>query len=264
MNKYNQMNGLMFGLLIILFMGCNSEKHSTGVMPKGPQVLGGTSMKTANTQSEKINRLNIFINQVGYLTRGTKKFVVESNIDPLQPAFYIRNTVSGTRSFQGKLEETNGDFGRYWTGDFTEFCTPGTYVIDVHIDTHQGYQSGRSSEIITIKDDVYQTLLTKGLECFALQRCGPSTTGYHAPCHLDDGVRADNGQFLDVVGGWHDASDLLKWSYTISGLLGLLEIAENSPSPQMMARIYEEVKWGNLYFQKLQDPQGYFLSLIHI
>ncbi len=46
---------------------------------------------------------------------------------------------------------------------------------------------------------------------FSLQRCGSSTTGYLSPCHLDDGIRMDNGRRQDVTGGWHDASDLRKW-----------------------------------------------------
>jgi Glycosyl hydrolase family 9 len=88
------------------------------------------------------------------------------------------------------------------------------------------------------------------------------TTGYHAPCHLDDSVRVENGEFLDLVGGWHDARDLLKWSdATLSGMIGLLHVVERSQNAQLKARIFEEVKWGNLYFLKLQNPEGYYLSL---
>ncbi len=74
-------------------------------------------------------------------------------------------------------------------------------------------------------------------------------------------MRADNGQFLDVVGGWHDASDLLKWSSaTLTGMAGLLGMATETRDPQKLARLYEELSWGNRYFLKLQDPQGYFYS----
>jgi hypothetical protein len=177
----------------------------------------------------------------------------------MKPLFHIRETEclgEDHRVYQGKLEEVNGDFGRYWVGDFSDFQAPGEYVIDVYPDTAKDF---KSSQIFTIDDEVYGQVVEKGLQCFSLQRCGPSTTGYHSPCHLDDGISANNGKFLDVVGGWHDASDLLKWSdATITGLLGLLAMAENSQQPAMMARIFEEAKWGNLYFLKLQDPQGYF------
>jgi hypothetical protein len=64
---------------------------------------------------------------------------------------------------------------------------------------------------------------------------------------------------MDLVGGWHDASDLLKWSGpTLVGMFGLLNIAERSGERQLMARVLEEVRWGNLYFLKLQAPEGYF------
>ncbi len=223
---------------------------------------------------ELVCRVNVFTNQLGYLTRGGKKFVVESTIDPLKPDFYIRDTEyfgEDHRVFKGQLKEFNGDFGRYWIGDFTEFQTPGKYVIDLCTNTTKNFYS---SEVFPVADDVYRIVIEKGLECFALQRCGPSTTGYHAPCHLDDGIRVrsktagqsgttgpDEGEFFDAVGGWHDASDLLKWtSATITGMVGLLHIAEHFDEPQMQARIFEEVKWGNLYFLKLQDPLGYFYS----
>ena len=106
-------------------------------------------------------------------------------------------------------------------GDFSDFRVPGEYVVDVYPVVLKDWCS---CAVFTIDNDVYAEILEKGLGCFALQRRGPSTTGYHSPCHLDDGIRADNGKRLDVVGGWHDASDLLKWvDATITGLVGLLE-----------------------------------------
>lgn len=104
-------------------------------------------------------------------------------------------------------------------------------------------------------------MIEKGTSYFAAQRCGPSTTGYHAPCHLDDAVRADNGQFIDLVGGWHDANDLLKGTRnTVIALTGLLRVAENSQDRKLKARILDEAKWGNSYFFKMQDAEGYMYS----
>ena len=60
-----------------------------------------------------------------------------------------------------------------------------------------------------------------------MQRCGPSETGYLAPCHCDDAVRLDNGKHQDTTGGWHDASDLRKWvGATIHGMIGLAQVYE--------------------------------------
>ncbi|MGA2202496.1 MAG: glycoside hydrolase family 9 protein [Terriglobales bacterium] len=216
---------------------------------------------SAVARSETVCRVNILTNQVGYLTHGGKKFLVESNVYSIKPDFYLRDlsVVGDHRIFHGELEEFQGDFGRYYVGDFSEHTQPGKYALDIYRDALPS-DDFLSSDVFSIDDD-YGELIKKGIDCFAVQRCGPSTTGYHAPCHLDDGVRLDNGQFLDLVGGWHDACDLLKWSdATLTGMIGLLHIAEKSQDDQLKARIFEEVKWGNLYFLKLQDPEGYYYS----
>lgn len=210
-------------------------------------------------KNDLICRVQVLINQVGYPARGGKKFVVEANI-PLPLVFTLRDLgASSVRNqvFNGALIEVEGDFGRYYVGDFSAFTAPGQYVIAVG----SGLPTEYFSHVFAISDTVYTDALEKGLGCFALQRCGPSTTGYNAPCHLDDGVRADTGAFLDVVGGWHDASDLLKWSgATIQGLVGLLHIAATTGDLRLKARLFEEARWGNLYFLKLQDAAGYLYS----
>jgi hypothetical protein len=99
---------------------------------------------------------------------------------------------------------------------------------------------------------------------FSLQRCGSSTTGYLSPCHTDDGVRMDNGKHQDVSGGWHDASDLRKWvGATIYGMLGLSKtwelLDENDP---LREKILDELMWGNQYFLKMQEPQGYVMNFV--
>jgi len=221
----------------------------------------GRGAAGAKDSSDVVCRVNIHTNQVGYLTHGGKKFLVESNIHSLKPDFYLRDldVVGDRRVFHGELEAFEGDFGRYYVGDFSQFTETGNYALDICRDAMPS-NDFLSSYPFTISED-YRDVVHKGIDCFAVQRCGPSTTGYHAPCHLDDGVRADNGQFIDLVGGWHDACDLLKWSNaTLSGLIGLLGVAEKSQDAQLKARIFEEVKWGNLYFLKLQDPEGYYYS----
>jgi hypothetical protein len=236
--------------------------------------------KTA-PRSEEICRLNVLVNQVGYLTHGAKRFVVESNLKSLEPYFWLLDThragngllhlrlnrvqeYSATNPYvvdelvyQGNLQPVSGDFGDYYVGDFSDFTAPGTYIVVVK--PAKPEKPTYQSHLFTIADDVYNNIVEKGLDCFTIQRCGPSTTGYNTPCHLDDGIRADNGQFIDVVGGWHDATDLLKWtSSTITGMVGLLAITAHSPDMQRRARILEEVRWGNMYFLKMQDAAGYF------
>ena len=96
---------------------------------------------------------------------------------------------------------------------------------------------------------------------FALQRCGPSTTGYMTPCHCDDAVRLDNGKHQDTTGGWHDASDLRKWvGATIHGMIGLVQVYDLTADESLRRRIVEELRWGNRYFLNMQEPAGYVMS----
>ena len=99
---------------------------------------------------------------------------------------------------------------------------------------------------------------------FSRQRCGSSTTGYLSPCHIDDGVRMDNGKHQDVTGGWHDASDLRKWvDATIYGMIGLSKTYELQNQPNNnREKILEELMWGNQYFLKMQEPQGYVMNYV--
>jgi hypothetical protein len=113
-----------------------------------------------------------------------------------------------------------------------------------------------------ISKTTYHSAMNLIVGYFSLQRCGPSTSGYFSPCHLDDGVRLDNGKHQDVSGGWHDASDLRKWvSATIYGVLGLAKTYELQED-YMGEKILDELMWGNQYFLKMQEPQGYIMNYI--
>ena len=83
-----------------------------------------------------------------------------------------------------------------------------------------------------------------------------------SPCHLDDGIRMDNGKHLDVTGGWHDASDLRKWvDATIYAMIGMAKTLGTMPQ-QNRESIIEELLWGNHYFLNMQDDNGYVMNFI--
>jgi hypothetical protein len=84
----------------------------------------------------------------------------------------------------------------------------------------------------------------------------------HPACHLDDARRRDNGQQVDVTGGWHDAGDLRKWiDATLLNAIGLLRVARNlgahwDAGGSGLPALLDEVRWGNRYFLKMQDSDG--------
>src|ERR1039457_2233473 len=77
-----------------------------------------------------------------------------------------------------------------------------------------------------------------------------------------DARRRDNGQQVDVTGGWHDAGDLRKWiDATLLNAIGLLRVARNlgahwDAGGSGLPALLDEVRWGNRYFLKMQDSDG--------
>ena len=191
------------------------------------------------------------VNHAGYLPHAAKT-VVTKGLN--ENKFLIIHTVSGQTVFEGSFRHAAGDFGDYSTGNFSELTQEGTYYV----------KSGTMRSVpFRISGEVYQAPVNLLLDYFSKQRCGASSTGYLAPCHLDDGVRLDNGQHQDVAGGWHDASDLRKWvNCTIYGMTGLARAYLLTGRQDVRNRIYDELLWGNDYFLKMQEADGYVMSFI--
>ena len=182
-------------------------------------------------------QVDVCVNQIGYTPGAHKRCVVlAGNGGQFQVIALPAHTVSLT----GELHVTQGDFGTFGVGDFSAVTEPGVYYIRA---------GQRRSYPFRIDSRVYDDALRMIVRYFSLQRCGPSTTGYLTPCHLDDGVRLDNGKRQDVTGGWHDASDLRKWmGATIHGMIGLGRLSEVLHPDWDHGQIADELDWGNRYF----------------
>jgi hypothetical protein len=171
---------------------------------------------------------------------------------PLETRFSVIEVTSGTPVFQGELRRQSGDFWEGAVGNFSTLRRPGEYVIE----------AGRERSFpFRIQNNVYDKALRDMLGYFRLQRCGNTDTGWNGPCHLDDGLRADTRQRQDVEGGWHDANDLRKWvGATLFGMLGLLRLKEVANPAWDRGEIEAELRWGNRYFLKMQEPAGYIMN----
>lgn len=194
-------------------------------------------------------RVDVMVNQVGFAPGAAKTCVLkESTAD----RFEVIRTDDQKVVFSGPLARSQGDFGSFLRGDFSDVKDAGTYYI----------KAGRSrSWPFRVSPDVYDDAIGMIVGYFALQRCGPSTTGYLAPCHCDDAVRLDNGRHQDTTGGWHDASDLRKWvGATIHGMIGLARVYEWTEDAAARGRIMDELRWGNRYFLNMQEPAGCVMS----
>jgi hypothetical protein len=194
-------------------------------------------------------RVDVTMNQVGFMPEASKRCVLK---DRTAEQFEVIRTTDQKVAFSGPLVESKGDFGTFYVGDFSAVKDTGTYYI----------RAGQSrSYPFRIGPGVYDDAIGMIVGYFSLQRCGPSETGYLAPCHCDDAVRLDNGKHQDTTGGWHDASDLRKWvGATIHGMIGLAQVYELAASDPMRRRIMDELRWGNRYFLNMQEPAGYVMS----
>ena len=211
--------------------------------------------RTFELSGQRVSRnlnVDLLINQVGYVPFAGKTVVTRGI---RTGKFEVIDIMTQKVVFTGVLKPNPGDFGDYSTGDFSSLIQEGRFYIKS--DSLRSYP-------FTISKTIYQAPMSLIVGYFSLQRCGESTTGYLSPCHLDDGIRMDNGKHQDVTGGWHDASDLRKWVeatlYTVFGLGKTYELHDEK-NPQR-EKILAEVMWGNDYFLKMQEPQGYLMANI--
>lgn len=213
------------------------------------------SMGSLELKAQRLSRdlnVDLLVNQVGYVPYAGKTFVTKGTINA---KFEVINLETQKVVYTGAIKPDPGDFGEYSVGNFTSLTQEGHYYIKS--DTSRSFP-------FAISKTIYQSPMNLIVGYFSLQRCGSSTTGYLSPCHLDDGIRNDNGKHQDVSGGWHDASDLRKWvDATIYGMIGLGKTYElEDEKNKNKEAILDELKWGNLYFLKMQEPQGYEMSFI--
>lgn len=194
--------------------------------------------------------VDILVNQAGYLPDAGKTCLAKGYMDR---EFHVIDIESNRIIHTGSFKPSSKDFGTYGIGDFSKLTEPGDYY--VLSDTIRSFP-------FKISRHVYQPAMELIVSYFSKQRCGASTTGYLTPCHIDDGVRMDNGKHQDVSGGWHDASDLRKWvGATIYGMIGIAKAFELYPELDRR-KLLDELKWGNRYFLNMQEPKGYIMSYI--
>lgn len=191
-------------------------------------------------------RDKILVNHVGFLPQSVKTFVI---VNPPANDFCINSDMWGqTIVHRGQLKRVAGDLGDAWVGDFSSVQDDGSYLI----------QCGTLvSRPVLIHREVYNHPLRVLFNYYPTQRCGDSMTGWNAPCHLDDAIRADTGERMDLVGGWHQSGDLRKWiTGTPYGLSGLAQLGLLHNPRWDEGRIADELRWGNRYFHNMIRPDG--------
>jgi hypothetical protein len=197
----------------------------------------------------------IAINHLGFLPKGRKTILFRYSGDFAPSECSLRDIGGPPKPFSLKrpLKNVDSEVIGCLAADFTDLEREGMYQVTI---------ADELSVPFFIRADVWRRTLPKAVAYYRWQRCGVEVPNVHPVCHLDDARRRDNGQRVDVTGGWHDAGDLRKWmSTTLLNGIALLQIARHlgdrwDPAGQGPAPLLDEVRWGNRYFLKMQDTDG--------
>ena len=153
----------------------------------------------------------IRINWLGYTPNGIKVAVWCSKDKSQISSFELVDSTSGKIVFSGKTGKSFGAYGPFtntYRLNFSSFEKPGIFYL----------KAGKAiSPSFKIDKDVY-----KGTADFCLFYLRQQQSGFNPflkdSCHTHDGYTMygpmPDSTHIDVVGGWHDASDYLQYSTT--------------------------------------------------
>jgi endoglucanase len=225
----------------------------------------------------------IRINQLGYKPAGIKVAVwcskEQLSMDNLLAggqAWQLINASTKEIVYSKKFESpfgTYGPFAQSYRLNFSSFNKPGRYYLQAG-DT-------RSSEF-EIGDDVY-----KGAADFCLRYMRQQRSGFNPflkdSCHTHDGyvlygekAGIKDSTHIDVVGGWHDASDYLQYASTsANATYNLLmawrdfpkvfsdeKLANGLDGKNGMADVLDEAKWGLDWLLKMHPKENWMFNQV--
>lgn len=153
----------------------------------------------------------IRINQLGYLPNSIKVAVFISNEDQAILDFELKDAASNMVVFANKGVSANAQRWGMKNAirlNFSKVIKEGEYYIE---------SNGVKSPSFKINTGVYNGSADFLLKYMRQQRCGYNPY-LDAECHQQDGFIVDHptrtGEYIDVRGGWHDASDYLQYLTT--------------------------------------------------
>lgn len=233
----------------------------------------------------------IRINQLGYWPEGGKVAVL-GRISKGQGAmgnrqlttgnkeggvkWELREAESGKTVYKGAAPKDFGAYGPFqhsYRLDFSAFRKPGRYYL----------QAGPArSQVFRIDSDVY-----KGTADFCLRYMRQQRTGFNPflkdSCHTHDGyvlygekAGIPDSTRIDVVGGWHDASDYLQYSSTSANatyhllmawrdfplVFGDEKQASGLDGKNGRADVLDEAKWGLDWLLKMHPRPDWLFNQI--
>lgn len=213
------------------------------------------------------------INQIGYLPSATKVAVFMSDEAVEVTGFELVDAFTGETVWRSEAVRPTGSLGRMkvtYRLDFSALKTDGAYYIKV-------LSSGGEtrSEIFPINPKVYDGAADFVLNYMRQQRCGWNPF-FKDSCHRKDGIIVGHpdpkkdSTFLDVTGGWHDASDCLQYTTTSANAIYQMmfayqsnpeafsdnHLADGTPGRNGIPDIVDEIYWGLKWLDKMNPEPG--------
>jgi peptidoglycan/xylan/chitin deacetylase (PgdA/CDA1 family) len=209
----------------------------------------------------------IRINQLGYQPQSVKVAVFLSSEEIRARNFTLHDAITGKVVFKGKTQQQPAtEWGMKTASrlNFSAFETKGGYYLKL---------GETRSPNFRIHADVYEGTADFLLNYMRQQRCGYNPF-LKDSCHLHDGIIVDHptrsGEFIDVTGGWHDATDYLQYSTTsINTIFQMMFAYKNYPEiwsdfydasghegANGIPDILDEIKWGLQWMLKMNPAPG--------
>ena len=215
----------------------------------------------------------IRVNQIGYLPEATNVAVFMSDETAQINGFELVDAFTGEVAFSSSSVRPTGVLGRMKTTcrlDFSGLKTSGAYYIKVLSSCGE-----TRSETFPVGAGVYDGAADFVLNYMRQQRCGWNPF-FKDSCHRKDGIivghpdpRKDS-TFLDVTGGWHDASDCLQYTTTSANAIYQMmfayqsnpeafsdnHLADGTPGRNGIPDIVDEIYWGLKWLDKMNPEPG--------
>ncbi len=218
----------------------------------------------------------IRINQLGYTPAGLKVAVWCSKQQSAISNWQLVDAVTNKTVFSGIRGKPFGAYGPFiqtYRLNFSAFKKPGRYYLRAG--------QARSPEF-EIGNDVY-----KGAADFCLRYMRQQRTGYNPflmdSCHTRDGyvlygekAGIKDSTYVDVVGGWHDATDYLQYSTTSAnatyhllmsyrdfpGVFKDEKLGNGLDGKNGIADVLDEAKWGLDWLLKMHPREDWMFNQI--
>ncbi len=228
---------------------------------------------SSNTEDRKAW---IRVNQLGYQPDASKVAVYAANHDRVIVDFYLVESATREIVFEGKAGKAFGAYGPFkqtYRLDFSSFKKEGVYIL---------VTDGAESPGFRIGNDIY-----KGAADFCLRYMRQQRNGFNPylkdSCHTRDGYSLygqsagiPDSSFINVTGGWHDASDYLQYVTTSANatyhllmawrdfpsVFGDEKLENGLDGMNGRADVLDEAKWGLDWLLKMHPREDWMFNQV--